>query len=111
MLFASPDLNIGTTFAFFQTDGKILDSKEKLIMLVSARINDSDLFNVFIIFIDILSKPIPLEFFNFPTILFTVCALTVGSFSMRDVNLFVMLNSGGGRYAVRSFAIVVKNEL
>ena len=33
-------------------------------MLVSVRMNDSDLFNVFIIFIDILSKPIPLEFFN-----------------------------------------------
>ena len=85
MLFASPDLNIGTTFAFFQTVGKVLDSKEKLIILVSARMNDSDLFTVFIIFIDILSKPISLEFFNLLIILFTVCALTVGSFSMRDV--------------------------
>ena len=42
---------------------------------------------------------------------FMVCALTVGGFSMQDVNLFVMLNSGGGRCAVRSFAMVVKNEL
>ena len=111
MLFASPDFNIGTTFAFFQTVGKVLDPKEKLIMLVSARMNDSDLFNVFIIFIDILSKPIPLEFFNLLIILFTVCALTVSSFSMRDVNLFVMLSLGGGRCAVRSSAMVVKNEL
>ena len=111
MLFASPDLNTGTTFALFQTVGKVLDLKEKLIMLVSVRTNDSDLFNVFIILIDIFSKPISLEFFNLLIILSTVCALTVGSFSMRDVNLFVMLNSGGGRCAVRSFAMVVKNEL
>ena len=82
MLFASPDLNIGTTFAFFQTVGKLLDSKEKLIMLVSAGMNDSDLFNVFIIFIDILSKPILLEFFSLLIILFMVYLFTVGSFSM-----------------------------
>ena len=82
MLFESPDLNIGTTFAVFQTVGKILDSKEKLIMIVSVRMNDSDFFNVFIIFIDILSKTISLQFFNLLIILSTVCALTVGSFSM-----------------------------
>ena len=64
MLFASPDLNIGTTFAFFHTVGKVLDSKEKLIKLASVRMNDSDLVNVFIIFIVIFSKPIPLEVFN-----------------------------------------------
>ena len=103
MLFVSSDVNIGTTFAFFQTVGKVLDSMEKLIMLVSVRMNDSDLFNVFIMFIYLLSKQIPLEFFNLLIILFMVCALIVGSFSMRDVNLFVMLNSGGGRVCSKIF--------
>ena len=111
MLFVSADLNMGTTFTSCQTAGKVLDSKELLIMLVSVRMNDSDLLKIFIIFIDILSKPIPLEFFNLLITLFTFFALTDGRFSIRDVHLFAVLNSAGGRCAVRSFAMAVKNKL